>query len=48
MPAITDANIGARVVFAGINKRVVDKFSNYKKFKTDTKIVGYEEVKPQK
>ena len=45
MPSVTDANIGARVVFKGIRQRNIDHFSNYKKFKSDTRILGVEEVK---
>lgn len=45
MPSVTDANIGARVVFKGIRQRNVDHFSNYKRFKSDTRILGVEEVK---
>jgi hypothetical protein len=46
MPSYSDGNIGARVVFKGIRQRNVDRFSNYKKFKSDTRILGVEEVKP--
>jgi hypothetical protein len=46
MPSYSDGNIGARVVFKGIRQRNVDRFSNYKKFKSDTRILAVEEVKP--
>ena len=45
MPSLTDGNIGVRVVFKGIHQRNVDRFSNYKKFKSTTRILGVEEVK---
>ena len=45
LPKMTDANVGLRVLFSGQKKRVVEQYSNYRKFKTDTKIVGVEEVK---
>jgi hypothetical protein len=45
MPSLTDGNIGVRVVFKGIRQRNVDHYSNYKKFKSTTRILGVEEVK---
>lgn len=45
MPSSYDADIGARVVFMGIRKRIVEQFSNYKRFKSDTRILGMEEIK---
>jgi hypothetical protein len=45
MPSMSDGNIGVRVVFKGIRQRNVDHYSNYKKFKSDTRIIGVEEVK---
>jgi len=47
MPSMSDANLEARIVFKGLRKRFVDHYSNYKKFKADTKIVGVEEVNPK-
>jgi hypothetical protein len=46
MPSLFDGNIGARVLFKGIHQRTVDHYSNYKKFKSTTRILGVEEVKP--
>ncbi len=46
MPSYSDGNIGVRVVFKGIRQRNVDHYSNYKKFKSETRILGVEEVKP--
>jgi hypothetical protein len=45
MPSLFDGNLGARVLFKGIHQRTVDHYSNYKKFKSDTRILGVEEVK---
>ena len=45
LPSMSDGNIGARVLFKGIRQRNVDHYSNYKKFKSDTRILGVEEVK---
>jgi hypothetical protein len=45
MPSMTDGNIGARVLFKGIRQRNVDHYSNYKKFKSDTRILSVEEIK---
>jgi hypothetical protein len=40
LPSFTDANFGARLFFKGINAHVIDHYSNYRKFKTSSKIVG--------
>jgi hypothetical protein len=45
MPSMSDGNIGARILFKGVHQRTVDHYSNYKKFKSDTRILGVEEVK---
>lgn len=45
MPSYSDGNIAVRVVFKGIRQRNVDRYSNYKKFKSTTRIIGVEEVK---
>ena len=46
MPSLSDGNIGARVLFKGIHQRTVDHYTNYKRFKSETRILGVEEVKP--
>jgi hypothetical protein len=45
MPSYSDGNFAGRVVFKGIRQRNVDRYSNYKKFKSTTRIIGVEEVK---
>jgi hypothetical protein len=44
MPSYVDGSIGARVLFKGVNQRLVNRFSNYRKFRTTSTvhIVGEE------
>lgn len=47
MPAYVDGNIGARVLFKGINQRLINRFSNYRKFTTTSTIRGVVDEQPK-
>lgn len=43
MPSYVDGSIGARVLFKGVNQRLVNRFSNYRKFRTTSTVHMVEE-----
>ena len=47
MPAYVDGNIGARVLFKGINQRLINRFSNYRKFTTTSRVLGVIDEQPK-
>lgn len=47
MPAYVDGNIGARVLFKGVNQRLINRFSNYRKFTTTSTIRGVIDEEPK-
>jgi hypothetical protein len=46
MPAYVDGTIGARVLFKGVNQRLVNRYTNYRKFTTTSKVLGVVEEQP--
>jgi hypothetical protein len=47
LPTLIDADLGARVLFKSVNQRLVNKYSNYRKFTTTSTIRGVVDEQPQ-
>lgn len=47
MPTYVDASIDARVLFKGVNQRFVNRFSNYRKFTTTSRVLGVIDEQPK-
>lgn len=47
MPSYVDGNIGARFLFKGVNQRLVNRYTNYRKFTTTSTIRGVVDEQPQ-
>ncbi len=47
MPSYAEIHLDYRIVFSRKVSNIVLRYSDYRKFKVDSKITGYQEVKPQ-
>jgi hypothetical protein len=47
MPTVVDANVDGRVLFKGVNQRFVNRFSNYRRFTTTSKVLGVIDEQPK-
>lgn len=47
MPTVVDANVDARVLFKGVNQRFVNRFSDYRRFTTTSKVLGVIDEQPK-